>query len=86
MWQPQQMHYGMQPPHTQRPVHAMQPPSASGPPAAAPQHSAAHLERVKLPTFDGKAENWAEFRRRFKELIKAVNCSPVLEMTFLVDF
>ena len=57
----------------------------AAPKAAVPQHSAAHLERVKLPNFDGKAENWAEFKRRFKELIKAVNCSPVLEMTFLVD-
>ena len=57
----------------------------AAPQATAPQHSAAHLERVKLPTFDGKAENWAEFKRRFQELIKAVNCSPVLEMTFLVD-
>ena len=35
----------------------------AAPQATAPQHSAAHLERVKLPTFDGKAENWAEFKR-----------------------
>ena len=55
------------------------------PPTAAPQYGAAHLERIKLPNFDGKSQNWAEFKRRFKELIKAVNCSPVMEMTFLVD-
>ena len=61
-------------------VHDMPPPAA-----AAPQYGAAHLERVKLPHFDGKSENWADFKRRFKELIKAVNCSPVMEMTFLVD-
>lgn len=39
MWQPQQMHYGLQQPHAQRPIQPMQPPSASGPPAAVPQRS-----------------------------------------------
>ena len=58
------------------------PPAVALPPA---HYGAAHLERVKLPHFDGKPENWSEFKRRFKELTKAVNCSPVMEMTFLVD-
>ena len=31
-----------------------------------PQAGAAYLERVKFPSFDGKPENWADFRRKFK--------------------
>ena len=51
------------------------------PPAA----GAAHLERAGLPRFDGKPENYADFKRRFQELVKTFQCSPVLEMTYLVD-
>ena len=50
-----------------------------------PPAGAAHLERAKLPTFDGKPENYADFKRRFQELVKAVKSTPVLEMTYLVD-
>ena len=50
-----------------------------------PLAGAAHLERARLPRFDGKLENYADFKRRFQELVKSVQCSPVLEMTYLVD-
>ena len=50
-----------------------------------PTAGAAHLERAKLPRFDAKPENYAEFKRRFQELVRAVKSSPVLEMTYLVD-
>ena len=30
--------------------------------------SRSHLQRVSLPTFSGKAEDWPEFRRHFLEL------------------
>ena len=50
-----------------------------------PGSGAAHLERARLPKFDGKPENYFEFKRRFQELVKTVKCSPVLEMTYLVD-
>ena len=64
---------------------AQAPAAAPTAPAAPPQVAAAHLERAKLPKFDGKTENWFDFKRRFQELIKAYNSSPVLEMTFLVN-
>ena len=51
----------------------------------APQAGAAYMERVKFPNFDGQPENWADFRRKFKELIKVANYKPVLEMSILVD-
>ena len=51
----------------------------------ASQVGAAHLQRVKLPRFDGKPENWGEFKRKFKELTKTINCSPVLELTYLAE-
>ena len=46
-------------------------------------HGAAHLQRIKLPSFDNKPENWADFRRRFKELIKSANYPTVVEMAQL---
>ena len=46
---------------------------------------AGYMERVKFPTFDGRPENWADFRRKFKELVRTAGYRPVLEMSILVD-
>ena len=42
-----------------------------------------HVEKVKLPTFSGKQEDFAEFRNQFRELCKGEQYTPVLEMAQL---
>ena len=40
--------------------------------------SRSHLQRVSLPTFSGKAEEWPEFRRYFLELATEERFSPAV--------
>ena len=47
------------------------PPKAHGP-------ARSHLQRVPLPYFSGRAEDWPEFRRYFCELTKDEQFPPVL--------
>ena len=55
------------------------------PPAPPPPAGTGGLERVKLPFFTGRPEDWADFRREFQEMVRAANYSPVLEMKVLRD-
>ena len=41
------------------------------------------VERRAFPIFNGKQETWSEFTRTFKELIKASQLGPVLELGML---
>ena len=41
------------------------------------------LERVKLPSFSGKIEDWPDFRATFKELVGAEGYEPIIELTQL---
>ena len=34
-------------------------------------HFRSHLERIRLPNFSGKPEDWAEFRREFLDLVES---------------
>ena len=45
--------------------------------------SAGHVEKVKLPTFSGRHEEFSEFRAQFRELCKGERYTPVLEMAQL---
>ena len=45
--------------------------------------SSGHIEKVKLPTFSGKQEDFAEFRAQFRELCRGERYTPVLEMAQL---
>ena len=45
--------------------------------------SAGHVEKVRLPTFSGRHEEFAEFRRQFQELCRGEKYTPVLEMAQL---
>ena len=47
------------------------------------QRSAGHVEKVKLPTFTGRQEDFAEFRNQFRELCAGERYTPVLEMAQL---
>ena len=42
-----------------------------------------HVEKVKLPTFSGRQEDFPEFRNQFRELCKGEQYTPVLEMAQL---
>ena len=41
------------------------------------------MEKVKLPTFSGRQEDFAEFKNQFRELCKGEQYTPVLEMAQL---
>ena len=41
------------------------------------------VERTAFPVFDGDQENWFDFSRLFKEIIKITNQAPVLELAQL---
>ena len=43
----------------------------------------AQLERVKLPFFSGKIEDWPDFKATFKQLIAAEGYEPIIEVTQL---
>ena len=45
--------------------------------------SAGHVEKVKLPTFTGKQEDFAEFKSQFRELCRGERYTPILEMAQL---
>ena len=47
------------------------------------RHSHGHLEKVKLPTFSGKQEEFSEFRNQFRELCRGERYTPILEMAQL---
>ena len=47
------------------------------------QRSAGHVEKVKLPTFSGRQEDFAEFRNQFRELCAGERYTPVVEMAQL---
>ena len=42
-------------------------------------------ERKAFPTFDWSQENWWDFRRAFKELLKISMLGPVLELAQLLS-
>ena len=42
-----------------------------------------HVEKVKLPTFSGKQEDFSEFRNQFRELCRGEQYTPILEMAQL---
>ena len=44
------------------------------------QRSYGHVEKVKLPTFSGKQEEFAEFKTQFRELCQGERYTPVLEL------
>ena len=45
--------------------------------------SRSHLQRLSLPTFSGKAEDWPEFQRYFLELTAEERFSPAVLMAQL---
>ena len=45
--------------------------------------SSGHVEKVGLPLFSGRHEEFAEFRRQFQELCRGEHYTPVLEMAQL---
>ena len=45
--------------------------------------SAGHVEKVKLPTFTGRQEDFSEFRNQFRELCAGERYTPVLELAQL---
>ena len=47
------------------------------------QRSVGHVEKVKLPTFSGRQEEFSEFRNQFRELCRGEKYTPVLEMAQL---
>ena len=47
------------------------------------RHSRGHLEKVKLPMFSGKQEEFSEFRNQFRELCRGEQYTPILEMAQL---
>ena len=47
------------------------------------RHSRGHLEKVKLPMFSGKQEEFLEFRNQFRELCRGEQYTPILEMAQL---
>ena len=42
-----------------------------------------HVEKVKLPTFSGRQEEFSEFKSQFRELCKGERYTPILEMAQL---
>ena len=42
--------------------------------------STGHVEKVKLPTFTGRQEDFSEFRNQFRELCAGERYTPILEM------
>ena len=51
--------------------------------AAGWHRSSGHVEKVKLPTFSGKQEEFSEFRSQFRELCRGERYTPILEMAQL---
>ena len=45
--------------------------------------SRGHVEKVKLPTFTGRQEDFSEFRNQFRELCRGEQYTPILEMAQL---
>ena len=45
--------------------------------------SVGHVEKVKLPTFSGRQDEFSEFRSQFRELCRGERYTPVLEMAQL---
>jgi hypothetical protein len=45
--------------------------------------SRSKLEKIKLPQFSGKCEEWGDFKRVFEELIGPENYAPILYLTQL---
>ena len=45
--------------------------------------SRGHVEKVKLPTFSGRQEEFSEFRNQFRELCRGEQYTPILEMAQL---
>ena len=47
------------------------------------QRSSGHVEKVKLPTFNGRQEDFSEFRNQFRELCRGERYTPILELAQL---
>ena len=47
------------------------------------QRSSGHVEKVKLPAFNGRQEDFSEFRNQFRELCRGERYTPVLELAQL---
>ena len=47
------------------------------------RRSAGHVEKVKLPTFSGRQEDFSEFKSQFRELCAGERYTPILEMAQL---
>ena len=45
--------------------------------------SSGHLEKVKLPTFNGRQEDFSQFKVQFRELCRGERYTPILEMAQL---
>ena len=52
-------------------------------PAAPYTHGSGHLERVKLPHYSGKTEEYAEFKMQFRELCGGEKYPAIIELTEL---
>ena len=51
--------------------------------ATVPRKATGHVEKVKLPTFSGKQEDFAEFRCQFRELCRGEGYTAILELAQL---
>ena len=51
--------------------------------AALPRKATGHMEKVKLPTFSGRQEDFAEFRCQFRELCAGEGYTSILELAQL---
>ena len=51
--------------------------------ATVPRKSTSHVEKVKLPTFSGRQEDFAEFRCQFRELCAGEGYTAILELAQL---
>ena len=51
--------------------------------ATAPRKGTGHVEKVKLPTFSGRQEDFAEFRCQFRELCAGEGYTAILELAQL---
>ena len=47
------------------------------------RRSSGHLEKVKLPSFSGRQEDFSPFKSQFRELCKGEGYTPILEMAQL---
>ncbi|CAG5010856.1 unnamed protein product [Parnassius apollo] len=48
-----------------------------------PHSNSVKLPEIKLPTFDGNATNWLEFRDQFDAVVNDSNIKPILKLKYL---